>query len=370
MRTLPELFKTAPAVFAAGNTYQIMIPVHAPALLWIEVDGERYGDHNCGIMRSNTDMHRVCVPMEALNAAGSYTVIYRKIIERKPYFPLTEEEVRTTYPFHPVPTFAQKEAIHFYHLADVHGNPAPAIAAADFFGDDLDFLILNGDIIDHSGDLKNFDVIYQIADALTHGEKPIICARGNHDMRGFFAENIIDYIPHVNNKTYYTLRLGDLWFVVLDCAEDKNDCSKEYGWTVFCHPFRTAQTAFLKDISAHAEEEFAAPNVARRFVISHHPFTKQLEPPFNIEADTYWAWSHVLREQIHPDLMISGHIHTAEIYEIGGPHDNLGQCCPIAVAADPDHNETYVGGAFTVTKDMITVSFTNSHGEVCKTWTM
>ncbi len=89
---LPE-FKTCPAVFAVKNDYQIMVPVKSDLLFWVTVDGKNYYDHSNGIIRSSTRMHRVNVPMCALDKTGEYTVTYRKIIDRKPYFAETEEPV-------------------------------------------------------------------------------------------------------------------------------------------------------------------------------------------------------------------------------------------------------------------------------------
>ena len=84
-----------PAVFAVENNYQIMVPTDAPSLMWVEVGGKKYYDAANGIMRSFTEIHRVTVPMAVLDAAGAYTVCERVIIDRKPYFPESEETVRT-----------------------------------------------------------------------------------------------------------------------------------------------------------------------------------------------------------------------------------------------------------------------------------
>ncbi len=363
MTALPALFKTAPAVFAAGEDYQIMVPVNAQALFWVEIGGQKFFDHANGIMVSDTDMHRVCVPQKVLNAAKSYTTVYRKIIDRKPYFPETEEEVRTTFAFYPVRGFDEVDAVHFYHIADTHGRPEIPIRAGEYFGEALDFLILNGDIIDHSGDTKNFEVIFRIAEALTHGEKPVICSRGNHDMRGFCAERIKDYTPCVNGKTYYSVHLGDLYFIVLDCAEDKNDSSKEYGYTVACHGFREEQTAFLRDLIRHRKTTFGAPGIAHTFALAHMPFTYVYEPPFDIEQPLYREWTRLCSEEIRPDLLISGHMHKNGVYLPGSSHDSFGQKFPTVVCAEPTQNG-FVGGAFTVTRDGVFHRFTNEAHEI------
>ena len=362
MKKLPGLFRTAPAVFAAGGDYQIMVPVNAPALFWVEVGGKTYYDHSCGIMRSETEMHRVCVPRRELDAAGAYTTVYRKIIERKPYFPTSEDEVRTTFAFRPVPTLDEKPEIRFYHLSDVHGRIERGIASGSFFGDGLDFLVMNGDVIDHAGNTKNFDAIFKIAEALTGGEKPVVYARGNHDLRGFCAEQTMDYTPCVNGKTYYTARVGSFWFVILDCAEDKEDWHAEYGHTVACHPYRLEQTDFLERVIADAENEYAAEDVKYRFVLVHNPFTRKLQDPFGIEGDIFGEWARLLREEIHPDLMLCGHIHENKVYEVGGPYDDYGQACPVSVTCDGA--DPFTGGAYTVTKDGVLLQYTDSKKDV------
>ena len=361
MTTIPALFKTTPAVFAAGEEYQIMIPVNGEALLWIEVGGRKFYDHSNGIMVSDTDLHRVCVPQKVLDAAGAYTVVYRKIIDRKPYYPESEEPVSTTFSFRPVKHFDETDVIHFYHLSDTHGRPERPIAAAKSCGAEIDFLVFNGDMIDHSGSTENFEVLYRIAEELTHGEIPIINSRGNHDMRGYCADRIKDYTPAVNGLTYYTVHLGDLYFILLDCAEDKDDSSEEYGHTVACHGFREAQTEFLRDIIADSENTYAAPGIAHTFALCHMPFTRLDGAPFNIEGEIYAEWTRLMSEEIHPDLLISGHMHRAGIYLPGSPDDSWGQKFPAFVAA-VTNKERYQGGLFTVTRDSVEAVLTDHEG--------
>ena len=362
MTNLPELFRTSPAVFAAGEEYQIMIPVNAEALLWVETGGKKFYDHSNGIMVSDTDMHRVCVPQSVLNEAREYTVVYRKIIDRKPYYPESEDEVRTTFSFRPVKGFDETDEIRFYHLSDTHGRPEMPIAAAQSAGGALDFLIFNGDMIDHSGDTKNFDVLFQIAEALTHGEIPIINARGNHDMRGYCADRIKNYTPAVNGLTYYTVHLGDLFFILLDCAEDKDDSSLEYGHTVACHAFREAQTEYLRDIAAHPKTTFRAPGIAHTLVICHMPFTRIDGAPFNIEQDIYREWTRILSEEICPDLLIAGHMHRAAIYTPGSENDSYGQTFNVVIAAEPQ-KDAYYGGLFTATRENVAFRLTDHEGK-------
>ncbi|MCQ2457064.1 MAG: metallophosphoesterase, partial [Clostridia bacterium] len=267
------MLKTTPAVFAVGKNYQIMVPVTEQSLFYVKVGDKTYYDEANGIMRSLELVHRVTVPQAELDAAGGYTAIERRVIERKPYFPLIDDEVATEFKFYPVP---EKNA-RAYHIADAHNRRIGPAKAAALYGE-VDFLILNGDLPDHSGKPENFTTIYEIAESVTHGEKPVVFARGNHDLRGLYAEKFADYTPQENGNTYYTFRLGSIWGIVLDGGEDKDDSSDEYYHTVACHQFRERETSFIHDVIKNAESEYAADGIKTRLVVAHNPFTHQLEP--------------------------------------------------------------------------------------------
>lgn len=352
------MLKTSPAVFAVHNTYQIMVSVTRESLFFVKVGDKCYYDHSNGIMRSLSPLHRVTVPMEELDKAGEYTVCVRPLIERKPYFTETEEVWERSFKFYPVP----ENNVRFYHLADTHSQVEGPTVAAKTFGK-IDFLILNGDIIDHSGDPEKFDNIYQICSNITGGNIPTVFSRGNHDLRGNFAEKFAEYTPNFKGKTYYTFRLGSIWGILPDCGEDKADHRSEYGFTIACHPFRLEQTEWIKQIIENKNTEYLAPGVKTRLVISHVPFTEKHEEPFNIEEDTYTLWAKLIKENIKPDLMICGHTHINEIRPIGHERDNFVQPCPLVVASGK-YGSVIVGTGFEFKEDGIEVTFTNSEGEI------
>lgn len=358
------MLKTAPAVFAVADTYQILVPLNRDALVWVRIGENEYYDESNGIMRSLSELHRVIVPMAELDAARAYTLCVRPLIERKPYFTTTEPIVEYTYTFRPVP----ETGARIYHISDAHNRIEEPVAASNAFGD-IDLLILNGDVIDHSGDPSKFSNIYEICSRLTGGEIPTIFSRGNHDMRGNYAEKFAEYTPNHLGRTYYTFRLGSIWGILLDCAEDKPDSNEEYGYTVCCHPFRLRQTQFLREVIANAAAEYAAPGVKTRFVISHHPFTQRLNHPFDIEEDIYREWAALLRDEVKPDLMICGHVHRLEVRPIGHPTDTYGQACPIVTGGKPGKGE-FSGCGIVVSDDKFEIAFTNNKGETLDTVTV
>ena len=108
----------SPAVFAVGDEYQIMVPVARRSLMWAKVNGKDYFDDSNGIIRSLEKIHRICVPAKELDKAGEYTICERKIIWRKPYFPLLKPETQVTFKFRPVRT----ENPRAYHISDTHNQ--------------------------------------------------------------------------------------------------------------------------------------------------------------------------------------------------------------------------------------------------------
>ncbi len=334
---IPEIFVCHPTVFAIEKDYQIVIPMTADALVWVTVNGKKYFDHSNGIIRSTCPVHKITIPAQALNSAGAYTVSYRKIIERKPYFSETEDTVDTEYNFTPVDS---TKAIKIYHVSDSHGNIEGASSAyVKAMGKTPDLLILNGDIADHSGDLDHILTIYKIASGVTGGSIPTVFSRGNHDLRGNAAELLAEYTPTYFGKSYYTFRVANIWGVILDTGEDKLDDHPEYGNTICCHAFREDETEFLKDVIS--KKEYEAEGIDYRLLISHVPFgradkgEKGGESPFDIETEIFTQWCSLLKENIKPDLMICGHTHKPRTAEVGGDMDDHGQPSPMVVGGKP-----------------------------------
>ena len=366
-----NLLKTTPAVFAVNDVYQIMVLVKAPTLMWVRVGGKDYFDDANGVLKSDVKVHRMIVPMAELDKAKKYTICYRKIIERKAYFSETEDVCETEFEFCPV----KGHNMTVYQVADTHGNvTAPVKAAKNFekrYGK-IDFLILNGDIIDDSSKVRNFDAVYKISSKIAGGRIPIVCTRGNHDNRGVCAEKIVDYFPTMNGNTYYSFRLGNIWGLVLDCGEDKDDSSDEYGHTICCHSFRLRQTEYIKNIIKNAKKEYLAKGVKRRIAIVHVPFTKKAnKAKFQIEDEIYTEWACLLKNEIKPEFILAGHEHKLEIEYPGDETDKNGHPCPIIVGSwvkypndTNDYGCTYKGVGVIMEDKRVKAVFTDDAGKL------
>lgn len=346
-----------PAVFAVADAYQILVPVASPSLMWAVVGGRCYYDHANGVLRSKCKVHHMTVPAAALEKAGGYTICERRIPHRKAYGSKPDPVVETSFPFYPVP----QENARAYMIADAHDRVAEPIRAARTFGD-FDFLIFNGDVPNHCDAMRCLMTVFRINDALTGGTKPLLFTRGNHELRGRYAEEYAQFVPSDNGKFFYPFRLGSVSGVLLDCGEDKPDDHPEYGGTICCRAFRQEQTSFLQSLCPDDAAQ-------TRLVIVHSPFTTRYNPPFNIEEDTFAYWSKLLRENVRPDAMLCGHLHSMGIFSRGSAFDHLGQPCTVVVGSRPADGY-FAGAGFTFRKDAIDVAFTDSAGKTLLTQTI
>lgn len=346
---------TTPAVFAVDESYQIMVRCEEETTAWVKVGDRCFFDHSNGILRSGKNIHRLTVPAALLDKAGAYTVCTRKMLDRKPYFTETGDVEEKTYEFRAV----KGDVIRAYHIADAHNQiEAPALAAAVF--GEFDFLILNGDIPDHSGTVKNFDNIYELCGKITKGNIPIVFARGNHDLRGVHAEDFEYYTPQANGKTYFTVKLGGFWALVLDCGEDKNDEGDEYGHTICCHAFRMEENDFIEKVIS--EKKFLSDEIFCRAVIVHNPFTRRFKPPFNIEEELYDDWKNKISDNIKPDVMLCGHTHKISV-DMPGENGAVG--FPVVTLSENDHHGYFSGAGIEFNKNgKIKITVTDSYGNV------
>ena len=367
MAQKPEIFAALPTVYAVADKYVIIVPVNEPCLMWVGIGENEYYDDSNGILRSGRLTHKMTVPMAELDAARSYTVRWRKMIERKPYRSEVGEIEEYTSAFRPIDP--NKERINIYNIADAHNRVDGPINAGKYFertGEELDLLLLNGDIPNHSGDVAYFEAIHRIAAGVTGGEIPVVFARGNHDTRGVCAELIEDYTPTDNGVSYYTFRLGPVWGIGMDCAEDKPDDHVEYAHTICCEDFRRRETRWLEALCNAEKPEYSDGGIKYKIVVVHNPFTERRNPPFDIEEDTFAHWASLLRENVKPHLMICGHVHKCYVTYPGGERDAFGQPCPIVAASklSKDDLSFFVGGAITLDGNMAYVRFTDNDGNI------
>ncbi len=351
-------FEIQPAVCAAGENYVICVPVSITVLMSVFIGGIEFTNDRCGVKISNCYVQKFTVPMELLNTERKYTVVY-EVIYREAYCSKKEPPVSREFPFYPI----EKETdLRIYHLSDVHGHRSAAVKTGTYFEDGLDLLILNGDISSSTQTVKESLLPLQIAYEITKGEKPCIITRGNHDLRGKYAERIDEFYPLNDGLFYYTVRLGPLWCLVLDCGEDKPDGHREYAGTIAFHRYRETETRFIKQVCADPAR-FLKNGTKFAMVISHIPFCHTNHPPFDIEIETFSEWVTLINGQIRPDLALFGHIHKTLIRKGPGPYNEKGLSAPVVYGGKPEGG-LVVGCALTLRDNTADVFFTNKQHKI------
>lgn len=354
-----------PSVFVIGDAYEILLNLCEPGLVSLSVGDEVYYEDNAGALRSERTVCRIRLPQAALDAAGSYEVVYRKTIERKAYFSLFEDEERLRFAFSPVPS---EGAVNIYYIADVHYSFDTALRTVDYFGDELHLLIANGDLGEVETE-ENYLEVCEFLGAAAGGRVPIIMARGNHDTRGRLAERFTDYFPANGHDTYYTFTLGAFSGIVLDCGEDKPDDHREYGkyngapvynGSNIFERFRRRETEFLRGVTLPEGK----PRIAISHICPSMP-VMEADSVFNIEGELYTAWNRELA-RIGIDVMITGHLHRLLVLEKNDERALRPNPYPVIVGARPDSRNNYMAGtAITLYPDRLEYKFTdNSHNVV------
>ncbi len=368
-RPIPEGFSAHPTVFAVGESYKIMIPTESEMLVGIRVGEEIFYDEYNGVKRTSNPVHGVEVPLDVLNTAKEYTVVIRRVLERRAYRSKVGEEECFSYRFFPV---EDKGSIEIYHISDTHGRVRMAIDACEAAGGAPDILILNGDVMNSSETLDQIVDVYRIASEITGGQIPCVFSRGNHDFRGSYAEKLADYVPADNGNTYFTFRLGPIWGIVLDCGEDKFDDHYEYGHTVCCDAFRKRETRFLEKVCASGE--YNAEGIRTRFLISHIPFAQRpgkgnygyVDNPFLVGEELYTEWCAKIKECIRPNLMICGHNHSCSVHAVGGALDQRGQPAPVILGGKPKtldgQRDGFSGAKIVLESGSASVTFNDNEG--------
>ncbi len=239
-------------VYAVEDEYQIVFSTNDESLAWVEIDGEKYYDLYAGSMKSKDLVHKVTVPQEKLDKAGKYTIGAQTMIYRGPFGGYKGKEFTKEYSFRPVNS---SDGLVFYTMSDVHGSRKGAARAAENVKD-MDLLVILGDsytMIDSEYDAQFTNLL---AFDTTKGEIPVVYARGNHEIKGLYAEDLYKYVGSKNGNFNYEFTFGnydggskDVFGITLDIGEDHDDDWWEYYGTAQFQQYQAEQTAMLKDIA-------------------------------------------------------------------------------------------------------------------------
>ena len=266
-------------------------------------------------------------------------------------------------------------AVHFFRTPDEHSAECRFLFFADLqflpevqkrvIGDllrhagaaDCDFIVLGGDLCD----FFTPEILEQNVLPLFPEGKPLVVLRGNHELRGAFADRYPDYFAWPDGGSYALFRWGNTAFLALDsfgkhaAAPQKNEMGR-----------------LLPDV-VDTETEFVARAVcserwtkaARRVVLAHgaacsHPLSEPITATMAFLTDRWFA-GRAPRSRL--DLWLAGHMHqysrtipgtelVASWTPLAGPVRNAQDYTfPVLTVAGPDPKEPIQSSVFRVEID-------------------
>ncbi|MBQ5690331.1 MAG: metallophosphoesterase [Alistipes sp.] len=248
-----------------------------------------------------------------------------------------------------------KESIQFIMLNDIHAKQEKMAALLNTFEKGkTDMVFYTGDMVSM---VPTEEILFQgfVDLSVAHFAKqvPFYLARGNHETRGLFATSFMTYFPTLSGKPYYTLKHGDVFFIILDGGEDKPDSCLEYYETAQYDNYRKEEAEWLKKVV----ESDDCKNTKYRVVLMHMP---------PIGGKNMWHGPKHAGECFFPVLnkanitvMLSGHTHR---YSYNTPETTEAEF-PILVNA---HNTALKAN---VNKSGITIDVIDTNGTIKHTHT-
>ncbi|MCD7728951.1 MAG: metallophosphoesterase [Clostridia bacterium] len=287
-------------VFAVEDEYQIAWLTSVKSTGYVTVNGKQYTDTENGQNRVSV-LHKVSVPISELDGAKSYTLSSVPVYSEAAYLSVSGSTHSKTYSFRPVDT---SDGLQIYNISDSHEVINGPSKAASYFGDSLDILILNGDIINDVSSLWQISLIYKLASKITGGEVPVIYSRGNHECNGKYAYALADYVGSYDGNLYYNVKLGDAFFTVLDTNNDMQDSNFLISTAANYEQVREQQSQWLSEMDYHGED------CNYRILVAHMAFALA-------DYNRFPEWTEELNAYTdgYYDLCISGHSHVLDYAE-------------------------------------------------------
>jgi len=244
-----------------------------------------------GLQKGTTYVYRIC-SQEVLNQEDRFVqygrVASTDVFQKAPLTFTTLDE--------------GKMSVSFSVVNDIHGRNSVLNNLLKDVKKEADFVIFNGDMLsDIRSENHIFDGFMNEAVHSFASEIPIFYGRGNHENRGQYSTEFINYFPTNTGMPYYTFRQGPVYFIVLDSGEDKPDDDIAYFGINNFEPYMNQEAIWLKEVVSSQEFKQAP----YRIVIMHMPPIGRL-----------WYGGLLVNNQFMPllknvgiDLMLCGHLH-------------------------------------------------------------
>lgn len=332
-------FTSNPVVFDNGEEYSVVFSTNDNGTAYIEYNylGEniRIYDEDNGRKKAGT-IHTIMVPYEQLSG-NTYKVFSTRVIDELSYGGRSGKTIESE-----AITFHDElgDDVNILTVSDWHTHNEIAKKAVSYLGD-YNAVILLGDCAPGMMFAQEAeDYLLALAADLSHGEMPVLFARGNHETRGREAGNLSSYLGM--DSFYYTAKLGNYNFIVLDSGEDKKDDHSEYGGMVVYEQNRRQMAEWLETLE-NADN-------SKTIALSH-------DRNICIEEDLS-QMTHNKLDELNVSLLVSGHYHSTEFFDES----------PYPVFVDGGINAagkgTYVASMLSISQDKIDVKSVSSDGDV------
>ena len=229
----------------------------------------------------------------------TYQPVSTRVVKLKAYWP--DKGLSTNAPLGHFTTLdPRKPTVSFSVVTDTHEDVA-RIRALNKFIDwkTTEFLVHTGDAfhwLDSEEQLfRNW--LEPISTALA-GSRPLMFARGNHELRGPFARELFEYVPTIEGRYYFARDAGPVHLVIVDTGEDKPDDTNVYALLNKTSSYRAAELEWLQN---HFKTDRRVQTAPFRVVAMHQPRWGWL-------IDGNQAWMNAANNA-GVDLVIAGHNH-------------------------------------------------------------
>lgn len=283
-----------PAVFECGDCYAVVWATNTKGSGCVKLEDKIYWDARGGVIRTHETVHFVKIEKNELERKNY------KVISKKVYFKFGYDSVIGGSVESEEICFAgcaPSDEMNILCISDVHDMADEMYKALTYFKKDADLIMLIGDISSELEYKKRYLYgILDLAAKVSKGKTPVVYTRGNHETRGEFASQMIEYFPHSTGEFYFTFNFGELSAIVIDSGEDKEDNHPEYSGLVDFSSYREQEFNWLCNLK---KEAFPGKYV---IAFSHNPIISN-----HFGKD----WTEPLKK-LGAHLLVGGHLHTSE----------------------------------------------------------
>lgn len=180
----------------------------------------------------------------------SYRVSSTKVISYKAYYGELGETIKgenSTFT-----TFStNNNSTTFYFMADTKNSGSDlSMLLNNIDVNTTDFIVLGGNCLENIG--SESEIFSSVIDPITNkllSKIPIVYLRGDLEMNGKFAQNLIDYFPTGGRKFYTAFSMGNAMFYAFDAGKDSSDNTGSYGGLIRSENYKKSQINWFKNYS-------------------------------------------------------------------------------------------------------------------------